>query len=205
MAVDTSMLALHGLAVKKSGPPEEVARITGLPVDAVASEFQRAQDADEVLGAKGTFMLTPAGQAKLAAGYATVCADIRENSRFQKAYEHFESVNGDLLDLFTRWQTVTRAGATVPNDHTDPEYDAKLVDELGDIHERAERTLSDFTEAVPRFSIYRDRLAAAYDKVLGGEQDYVSGVRLDSYHTVWFEMHEDLLRLLGRERDDARG
>jgi hypothetical protein len=202
MAVDTSLLALHGLAVKKSGPAEEVARITGLPVNAVVSELQRAQDGGEVLGAKGTFMLTPAGQAKLAGAYATACADVRENSGFQKAYGQFENVNNDLLDLFTRWQTVSRAGTTVPNDHTDPEYDAKLVDELGDIHERVERVLSEFVGAVPRFSIYRDRLAAAYDKVLGGEHDYVSGVRVDSYHTVWFEMHEDLLRVLGRTRDE---
>jgi hypothetical protein len=29
----------------------------------------------------------------------------------------------------------------------------------------------------------------------------MSGVRVSSYHTVWFEMHEDLLRLLGRTRE----
>lgn len=200
--MDTSLLALHGLAVKKSGPPEEVARIMGLPVDAVVSELEKAQAGGEVLGAKGTYMLTPAGRAKLDAAYASACSDVRDNSGFLKAYERFENVNGDLLDLFTRWQTVTRAGMTVSNDHTDADYDAKIVGQLGDIHERAESVLSEFVAAVPRFSIYQDRLAAAYDKVLGGEHDYVSGVRLDSYHTVWFEMHEDLLRLLGRKRDE---
>jgi len=25
---------------------------------------------------------------------------------------------------------------------------------------------------------------------------------VDSYHTVWFELHEDLLRILGREREE---
>ncbi|CAN5866644.1 hypothetical protein BH23ACT4_BH23ACT4_11090 [soil metagenome] len=27
----------------------------------------------------------------------------------------------------------------------------------------------------------------------------------DSYHTVWFQLHEDLLRTLGISRDDERG
>jgi hypothetical protein len=37
--------------------------------------------------------------------------------------------------------------------------------------------------------------------VLSGAIDYVSGVKVDSYHTVWFELHEDLLRMLGRSRE----
>ena len=37
--------------------------------------------------------------------------------------------------------------------------------------------------------------------MLSGEIDYVSGVKVGSYHTVWFELHEDLLRLLGRSRE----
>jgi hypothetical protein len=51
--------------------------------------------------------------------------------------------------------------------------------------------------------VYRVRLAEAYDQVLAGQHEYVSGVRIDSYHTVWFELHEDLLRMLGREREEA--
>jgi hypothetical protein len=30
----------------------------------------------------------------------------------------------------------------------------------------------------------------------------VSDARTPSYHTVWFELHEDLLRVLDRERDE---
>jgi hypothetical protein len=49
---------------------------------------------------------------------------------------------------------------------------------------------------------YAGRLAAAYDRALAGETDFVSGVRVDSYHTVWHELHEDLLRVLGRTRQE---
>jgi hypothetical protein len=47
---------------------------------------------------------------------------------------------------------------------------------------------------------HKDRLNAALDRISAGDNDYVSGVRVDSYHTVWFELHEDLLATLGIER-----
>jgi hypothetical protein len=76
------------------------------------------------------------------------------------------------------------------------------VDRLGELHERAEPILRQLTADLPRLDVYRQRLEAAYDRALGGETDYVSGVRVDSYHTVWFELHEDLLRMLGRQREE---
>ena len=30
----------------------------------------------------------------------------------------------------------------------------------------------------------------------------MTGVRVDSYHIVWHELHEDLLRMLGRTRQE---
>ena len=32
------------------------------------------------------------------------------------------------------------------------------------------------------------------------QSEWVSDARLPSYHTLWFELHEDLLRILGRRR-----
>ncbi|NQV20995.1 MAG: hypothetical protein HQ511_06225, partial [Rhodospirillales bacterium] len=45
-------------------------------------------------------------------------------------------------------------------------------------------------------------LLAALEKAEDGETEFVSGAKVDSYHTVWFELHEDLLRILGREREE---
>jgi hypothetical protein len=55
---------------------------------------------------------------------------------------------------------------------------------------------------VARFSYYRTHLEAALEKAEDGAIEWVSDARLPSYHTVWFELHEDLLRLLGRKRQD---
>jgi hypothetical protein len=102
----------------------------------------------------------------------------------------------------TDWQTVEIAGETVANDHADADYDAKIIDRLGDLHERAEGMLVTLAAALPRLTIYKDKLLAALEKAGDGETDWVSAVKIDSYHTVWFELHEDLLRVLGRVREE---
>jgi pyruvate,orthophosphate dikinase len=38
------------------------------------------------------------------------------------------------------------------------------------------------------------------DRVEAGERDWFTKPLIDSYHTVWFELHEDLLSTLGKER-----
>jgi hypothetical protein len=156
------------------------------------------------VGAKGTFMVTPAGRAWLDEHYPEAFAEFRSDPEASAAYERFEKINRELLKLFTDWQMMPSAGGErVQNDHSDERYDHAIIDRLGALHERAERNLDRFAELETRLEVYKHRLDEAYDKVLAGEHDYVSGARIDSYHTVWFELHEDLLRMLGREREEA--
>jgi hypothetical protein len=152
--------------------------------------------------AKGTFMATPAGRAWLLDRYPEEFAAFRAGDGATEAYERFERINRDLLRLFTEWQMMPVGSETVPNDHSDPEYDDRVVDRLGALHERAERPLRELSALEPRLGEYVRRLDAAYDRVLAGAHEFVSGVQVDSYHTVWFELHEDLLRMLGREREE---
>jgi hypothetical protein len=58
------------------------------------------------------------------------------------------------------------------------------------------------TTLLPRLSFYQDKLMEALEKAEDGEIQWVSDARLESYHTIWFEMHEDLLRVLGRVREE---
>ena len=50
--------------------------------------------------------------------------------------------------------------------------------------------------------IYREKLGAALEKAEDGAIPWVSDAKIESYHTVWFELHEDLLQLMGRERNE---
>ena len=204
MSDDTELLALHGLAVKKAGGPAAVAAILGRDEDEIAPVLDGAVESGRAIGAKGTYMLTPAGRAWLDERYPEAFAGFRSDPEATAAYERFERVNRELLSLFTDWQMVPSAGGErLPNDHSDERYDHAIIDRLGVQHERAEKVLDRFAGLEQRLAIYRTRLDDAYDRVLAGKHDYVSAPRIDSYHTVWFELHEDLLRMLGREREEA--
>lgn len=201
---DIDLLALHGLAVKKAGGADAVAAVLGADQAAVATALDEAVAAGRAAGAKGTFMVSPAGREWLDERYPEAFAGFRADPEASEAYERFEKINRELLALFTDWQMMPSAGGErVPNDHSDADYDAGVIDRLGAQHERAEKVLDRFAALEERLGIYKQRLDDAYDKVLAGEHDWVSGARIDSYHTVWFELHEDLLRMLGREREEA--
>jgi hypothetical protein len=200
---EIDLLAVHGLAVRKAGGAPAVADVLGLDETAVATALDAAVEAGHAIGAKGTYMVTPAGRAWLDERYPDAFATFRADPEATAAYERFERVNRDLLGLFTDWQMIPAPGGRIPNDHTHPDYDHEIVDRLGDLHERALKNLDRFAALDARLGEYSRRLETAYDKVLAGDIDYVSGARVDSYHTVWFELHEDLLRMLGREREEA--
>jgi pyruvate,orthophosphate dikinase len=52
----------------------------------------------------------------------------------------------------------------------------------------------------PRLAGYGGRLDRAAKHVAAGDHGYVAKIIADSYHTVWFELHEELLGLAGRSR-----
>lgn len=203
---DLDLLALHGLAVKKAGTPDSVADVLGAEPAAITAALEAHVAAGRAVGAKGKFMVAPAGRSWLDDRYPEVFAQLRSDEAATAAYDRFERVNRELLALFTDWQTMPAGGERVPNDHSDADYDRSVIDRLGDLHERAEKVLSRLSALEERLSRYAERLDSAYDRALAGETDYVSGVRVDSYHTVWFELHEDLLGTLGLSRgDEGRG
>lgn len=202
MTLDAELLSLHGLAVKKMCDGQEVARVMDLDPAEAQNALDDAEERGEVIAAKGQFMLTPKGRERLDEAYPDACDELRRNEDFTTGYKRFERVNDELKQLFTDWQTKSVGGESVPNDHTDDQYDASIVDRLGQSHEDADPIVGRFSGVVPRFEMYRQRLESAHDRALAGEHDYVSAVKLDSYHTVWFELHEDLLRLLGRQRHE---
>ncbi len=54
----------------------------------------------------------------------------------------------------------------------------------------------------PRLAAYGVRLDRAIDQAVVGDPRYVASPRVDSYHGIWFELHEDLIQLAGRSRED---
>ena len=195
-------LVMHGLAVKKHGTPEAIAGIIGLDVIEVKAAIARLVEAKRAVEVQGKYALTPPARMALESDYSRLYADLRANPQFKAGYDGFERINGALKQLITDWQTVTVGGERIPNDHGDKDYDRKIIDRLGDLHERAETVLDQIAGALPRIRIYREKLLVALEKAEDGAIAWVSDAKIESYHTLWFELHEDLLRLMGRAREE---
>jgi hypothetical protein len=202
VTVSETHLVMHGLAIKKHATPEAVAGIVGLNVEDVRAALGKLVEAKRVVEARGKYLLAPAARMALDADYSQLYEDVRAHPDFTAGYAEFERLNGSLKQLITEWQTIDVRGESVPNDHCNKGYDDKIIDRLGDLHEHAEGALDLMARALPRFSIYRDKLGAALEKAEDGAIEWVSDAKIESYHTLWFELHEDLLRLMRREREE---
>ena len=193
-------LVLHGLAIKKHADAAAVAAAVGLSEAEVRVVLDDAVAKGRAAHSGEGYTLLPAARAALDGAYSRLYAAQRADAAFIAAYERFETINRDLKALMTAWQTIEIDGQSVLNDHTSKDYDDRLIDRLGALHERAEAVLRQLGAGLPRLALYADKLEAALDKAEDGAVEWVSGARIESYHTVWFELHEDLLRVLGRSR-----
>jgi hypothetical protein len=193
-------LVLHGLAVKKLADAPALAEFLGLPTDAVLRLLTEGVASGRIVASQGKYLLAPLARLALDGQYAREYGALRANAPFIAAYEAFERINAQLKALITDWQMLEVGGARVANDHSDKEYDLRIIDRLGELHERAERILENLVREVPRFAYYRRGLLHALERAEDGAVEWVSDARIPSYHTLWFELHEDLLRLLGRQR-----
>jgi pyruvate,orthophosphate dikinase len=115
------------------------------------------------------------------------------------ALDTFLDVDHRVKEVVTAWQL--RPDGTV-NDHTDEVYDAAVLDRLKDLHAEALAWLAPLSAGCPRLSDYGDRLDRALQRAKDGDGRYVASPRVDSYHGIWFELHEDLIQLAGRTRED---
>jgi len=144
--------------------------------------------------AKGV-RLTPEGRDAHAA-WARVPAGDAE-AAIERAYQRFLALNRELIRVCNDWQ-LRPGGAS--NDHSDPTYDWTVVDRLVAIDDRIGPLLRGAATGVTRFATYRPRLRAARVRVADGDVEWLTSPRLDSYHTVWMQLHEDLLLALGGGR-----
>jgi hypothetical protein len=201
--LDPYQLTVHTLTLRQLGTAEQLAEVSGQPLADVRAGLEKAAADGAVVAAKDKYMISPAGRTLLDEAYPTAFADIRASDAIREAMDAFETgVNKQVLSLTTDWQTKEVDGDRVPNDHGDADYDAAIVDKLARVHEKTAKVLRPLASADPLVDRFLDRIGAALTRAEGGETDYVSGVRVDSVHTVWFQMHEHLLRLTGRERPE---
>jgi pyruvate,orthophosphate dikinase len=145
----------------------------------------------------GLFMLTPDGRARLDALIAGERESVDQDA-LRAAYAEFDEHNSALKQVVTDWQL--RDGQ--PNDHSDAAYDAGVVEQLAALHDRFAPLVDRMVAAAERLRPYPGRFAHAVGQVTGGDHSFIARPITDSYHTVWFELHEDLIGLLGLSRQE---
>ncbi len=109
-------------------------------------------------------------------------------------------MNAEFKSLVTDWQL--KDGQ--PYTHEDADYDAALA-RLDEVHRRVTPIVDAVAAELPRLGHYSAKLRPAMDRVHAGETMWLSRPLIDSYHTVWFELHEELMLAAGltREAEDA--
>ncbi len=116
----------------------------------------------------------------------------------------FAALDGAVKEVVTDWQTVVVDGRRAVNRHDDPEHDRLVLDRLlHELHPRVDALLRRLRGIDGRFGDHLRRLDRAADAIRAGDTAMIARPSLDSYHTVWFELHEELLRLTGRSRSDG--
>jgi hypothetical protein len=197
-------LVLLGLRLAGIAESEALVDRTGFSITDLQSALAAALEEGLVVRREGRlqgYQLTTAGRADLDHRLSRELNAAGAGAVLRSVYEQFRPLNQRFLELCTRWQLrPNEHGETVVNDHTDPDYDAAAVADLAQIHRQATPVVSDLAGALDRYGRYEPLLTTALSRVRAGEVDYFTKPMIPSYHTVWFELHEDLLATLGIER-----
>ncbi|GAA3850262.1 hypothetical protein GCM10022243_15150 [Saccharothrix violaceirubra] len=180
----TSVATLYALRCMGSCGTARIAVALGTEESTVDSDLIDLAVAGMVARAQGAWCLTDKGRAADAWYRAEEVKAVHD--AVMAAYKDFMVLNPELLDLCTAWQ-LRRAD-------TD-----RVLELFADFDHRADAVLEALATALPRFARYRERLSAALARARSGESAYLAD-HLESYHTVWFQLHEDLLATLGMPR-----
>ena len=126
-----------------------------------------------------------------------------QEQEIDKLFDGFLPINRRLRDVCSAWQT--RADG-IPNDHSDAAYDDSIRERLDEVHSSIGPILRRLASAEPRLSGYRPKLQVALDKFDDGDAAWLTSPLMDSYHTVWMHLHQELILMLGltRAEDEAR-
>jgi hypothetical protein len=187
---------LQAVRLKGRIAPAEIAATVGEEPASVADAVRAATEAGLLVEGK-TVRLFPEGRARL----NELLAAERENAdqvAIADAYDKFRGINADFKALVADWQL--KDGE--PNPHDDQEYDSAVLARLADVHARVTPVTAAVASQLPRLARYSDKLAAALAKVQSGDTTWLARPIVDSYHTVWFELHEELILAAGLTRED---
>jgi hypothetical protein len=192
--LDELLMVLQVVKMKRGMPSALVERVIGLPMPGPADVYRTAIAKGYCASGPTSLVLTEQGHAYWA----------REREREREAVggpwmsrhvESFQQHNYAVKALVSSYQQSRNSDA-------DGLQLRRVVAGLSKTHVQTQRWLDTLTMKAPRFGHYERRLALSLANAADGDSTAVASVLTDSYHTVWFEMHEDLLMLAGIPRGE---
>ena len=112
---------------------------------------------------------------------------------FNALYEQFLPLNLRLKEIVGKWQLA-------PEEEKGPEGFAKVADALHQLQADLRPIIDGTAAHLARLGGYGDRFERALEATKAGDESMLASPIKDSYHTVWFEFHEELIVLSGRDR-----
>ncbi len=190
--------ALRVLLIKGYCLPAGLGTALGCGPEAASSLVDDLVEAGRAEPGAGSFRLTADGKA---AAMALITADAAAwgGEVATAALDAFVALDRRMKEIVTAWQM---KDPDTLNDHADADYDAAVLARLGELHADVEAWLGPLVAGLPRLGRYGERLSAAAAAAAAGDGKFIASPRVDSYHGVWFELHEDLILLAGRTRAD---
>ena len=196
----TELAVLQAVRLKGRVRPADLAATLNQDLGGIADIVDRLT-ASGLLVDGAALRISPSGRTRLEALLAEERATVNP-AAMAAAYDDFRAVNTDFKILVTDWQLKGGSEGT-PNTHDDAEYDAAVLARLDELHARVVPIIAATATQVPRLNAYAAKLSAALDKVNAGDTAWLSRPLIDSYHTVWFELHEELIGAIGLTREEA--
>lgn len=200
-----ALLVLHAVRCLGFTDPEAIVDRTEIDHEDVVAALRDAEQQgwvrhDGFAGLEG-WSLTEEGRIEnqRQLGHERDVAD--PDDRIGGVYRDFLSLNTRLVKACTDWQLrPTGADRLASNDHADPAWDARVLEELAALSAALVPLVARLTDVLARFAAYDTRFDAALHRARDGRHQWVDGSDVDSCHRVWFQLHEDLLATLGIDR-----
>ena len=184
---DATFLVLNGAHLKKMATAGDIAAAVGLPQDVAEAQLATAVEKGWAMTVDGRYLVVPDGTSAVHEYYGRLYGPLRGDAAVEGWYARFETLNDQFIKAVSDWQK--------------NEEDEKAKGKVLKVVERLIKALGDLVPEIPRYESYLRRFTESVGRVDRGEREYVCGPSIDSVHTIWFELHEDILSVLGRPRD----
>ena len=198
-------LVLHGPRVLGFASPGRIAARFDLDPDEVEDrliEFAaRGWVGHTRFADTGGWSLTEEGRAEDERRMAAELELTGARETVAEAHSRFLPLNKRFGKVCTDWQLrPTRTEPMAANDHTDWRWDERVLRALATLGRDLAAVTDPPARCLQRLDGYPARYLAALARVDTGERRWVDSPEVDSCHTVWIQLHEDLLATLGIAR-----